>query len=160
MAGKIASIVATAQVSQYYIYDWEKTCYTTWSQLSFDEYCQVESGNPGESKELRNAREKFNRVFGVSLGEEDRLVSFLEIYIFWWSVYMYIGELLFLHMLARSRACPRIHLSDGACPPCFLASSMHLMIDHTSFHPLKLWTLGDSSCLLRLHAGYRNEGIW
>ena len=35
---------------------------------------QVESGNPGESKELRNAREKFNRVFGVSLGEEDRLV--------------------------------------------------------------------------------------
>ena len=37
---------------------------------------QVESGGtPGESKELRNAREKFNRVFGVSLGEEDRLVS-------------------------------------------------------------------------------------
>jgi len=49
VAGKIASIVATAQ---------------------------VESGNPGESKELRNAREKFNRVFGVSLGEEDRLVSY------------------------------------------------------------------------------------
>ena len=37
---------------------------------------QVESGGtPGESKELRNAREKFTRVFGVSLGEEDRLVS-------------------------------------------------------------------------------------
>ena len=40
---------------------------------------QVESGNPGESKELRNAREKFNRVFGVSLGEEDRLVSFRDL---------------------------------------------------------------------------------
>ena len=40
---------------------------------------QVESGNPGESKELRNAREKFNRVFGVSLGEEDRLVSIRDL---------------------------------------------------------------------------------
>jgi len=50
VAGKIASIVATAQVES--------------------------GGTPGESKELRNAREKFNRVFGVSLGEEDRLVSY------------------------------------------------------------------------------------
>ena len=48
----------------------------TLHRLITDIKYQVESGNPGESKELRNAREKFNRVFGVSLGEEDRLVIF------------------------------------------------------------------------------------
>ena len=49
-------------------------CYSSRFIVSTINIYQVESGNPGESKELRNAREKFNRVFGVSLGEEDRLV--------------------------------------------------------------------------------------
>ena len=61
---------------KYYYMTWSdgKPEYFAIVQPTLQIKYQVESGNPGESKELRNAREKFNRVFGVSLGEEDRLV--------------------------------------------------------------------------------------
>lgn len=54
VTGKIASIVATSLAD-----DLETT-----------------TGEVGESDQLRAAREKFNRIFGVSLDEDERLVSY------------------------------------------------------------------------------------
>ena len=122
---------------------------------------QVESGNPGESKELRNAREKFNRVFGVSLGEEDRLVSFRDLQ------FELVGDSMCMQVSYYSCTCwqGRVPAQGYIYLTVPVPFSFHLILRLISLHFIgwsyvtQPMSTGDSSGLLRLHAGYRDKGI-
>ena len=119
---------------------------------------QVESGNPGESKELRNAREKFNRVFGVSLGEEDRLVhrlGMLELQI------SYLYQVSYYSCTCWQGRVPAqgyIYLTVTGTSRFILPS----IFEHLNSVMVQssINNSGDSPCFLRLHAWHRNKGIF
>ena len=84
VSGKIASIVATSQVGKMPFL----LLLLLWLPIQAEEL-ETGGGEVGESKELRAAKNKFSRIFNVSLGDEDKLVGRLGFCLTYMSYYFY-----------------------------------------------------------------------